>query len=224
MATATATATRRRRARAARSPSAGAASRPGRSLLMSLARTAGRRALAQRAVDGPLDSAAGVARALAQRAVEAGPDLRELASPRLPIQRSLDVAVPIRVAWEEWMRLRSLPEGVVTVRRIKRRGRHLSGRIGGRRSRRWRAEILDEREGESFAWRSTAGSDCAGLITFHRLGDRLTRLELNLDVLPTDPAATLMLGSHLAHRRAEADLRRFKARVEVIRPDQYDAD
>jgi hypothetical protein len=66
------------------------------------------------------------------------------------------------------------------------------------------------------------GSDCAGLLTFHRLSDRLTRLELDLDVLPTNPAEALTLASHLAHRRAETDLRRFKAHVEFISPDVYE--
>ena len=31
-----------------------------------------------------------------------------------------------------------------------------------------------------------------------------------------------MLSLHLAHRRAEADLRRFKAHVEFINPDVYE--
>jgi hypothetical protein len=32
----------------------------------------------------------------------------------------------------------------------------------------------------------------------------------------------MMLALHLAHRRAEADLRRFKAHVEFINPDVYE--
>jgi hypothetical protein len=66
------------------------------------------------------------------------------------------------------------------------------------------------------------GSDCAGLATFHRLSDRLTRIELDLDVLPTTPLDTLALSLRLANRRAEAELRRFKARVEFINPDAYE--
>lgn len=146
--------------------------------------------------------------------------LPHLLRPRLPIQCSLDVAVPLRVAWEEWMALEFLPEGVHTVRDIRRRRGRLTGHIGVHTS--WHAEILDERRGQSFAWRSTRGSDCAGLITFHRLGPRLTRLELNLDVRPETGRDVLALSTHLAHRRADGDLRRFKARVELINPDVYE--
>ena len=66
------------------------------------------------------------------------------------------------------------------------------------------------------------GTDCAGLITFHRLSDRLTRIELDLDVVPTNPSQAVTMALHLAHRHAEADLRRFKAHVEFISPDAYE--
>jgi uncharacterized membrane protein len=145
-------------------------------------------------------------------------------SKRLPIQVSIDVAVPLAVAWEEWMTFESLTDGVHGTEDVQRDGDYLIGRTAGPRSADWEAEIVDEREQESFAWRSTTGSDCAGLVTFHRLSDRLTRIELDLDVLPTSPGETLVLSLHLAHRRAEAELRRFKARAEFINPDLYEAE
>jgi len=85
----------------------------------------------------------------------------------------------------------------------------------------WQAEIREERTNESFAWRSTKGSDCLGLATFHRLAERLTRIELELDVVPVRPAEAFELMVHIADRRAETDLRRFKARLERISPDDY---
>lgn len=168
---------------------------------------------------GTLEDAAGTARQLTARAAAATRQaVDQLNAHRLPIQCSVDVAVPIRVAWKEWMALDHLPEGVHTVTDIDRTGDKLTGRCRGGR---WRAEIIDERPQESFAWRSLQGSDCAGLITFHPLSDRLTRLELNLDVLPTTGAEMGALSTHLADRRAQRDLRKFKARVELINPDVY---
>ncbi|MBV9309604.1 MAG: hypothetical protein JOZ73_02160, partial [Solirubrobacterales bacterium] len=142
-------------------------------------------------------------------------------SKRLPIQVSVDVAVPLEVAWDEWLGSGSLPEGVHRAREIERDGSQLLGVVGPRGAD-WEAEIVDEREHESLAWRSTVGSDVAGLVTFHRLSDRLTRIELDLDVLPTNPAEAFAFTTHIAHHRAEADLRRFKARVEFINPDVYE--
>jgi uncharacterized membrane protein len=141
---------------------------------------------------------------------------------RLPIQLSIDVAVPIHVAWQEWISWGSLPEGVHRIEGVERDGESLVGRIAGPRGVDWEAEIKDEREDESFAWRSVAGTDVAGLATFHHISERLTRIELDLDVVPTNPSEALTLATHLAHRHAAADLRRFKAHVEFINPDVYD--
>ena len=141
----------------------------------------------------------------------------------VPIQCSIDIAVPLEVAYEEWMKLEFLPEGIHRVEQIRRKGDRLTGRILGAMANheRWRAEIREERRCESFAWRSVSGSDCLGLVTFHRLAERLTRLELELDVVPTGAAQAFELLVHVADRRAETDLRRFKAELERISPDDY---
>ncbi len=142
---------------------------------------------------------------------------------RPPIQAAVDVAVPSPVAWGEWMRLEWLPDGGNRVIDIERDDAgELTGRLQGGDSEAWRAKILDEREDESFAWESVEGrSDCAGLITFHALSERLTRIELNLDVRAVSITQAMALASRLADRRVMADLRRFKARLELINPDVY---
>jgi uncharacterized membrane protein len=126
------------------------------------------------------------------------------------------------VAWREWTQLDLLPEGPHRICAITRRGDDLRGRINSEQGARWRAVVTDDRPQESFAWRSHKGADCAGLITFHVLGRRLTRLELTLDVVPLDVGQALSLVTRAADRRAHRDLRRFKRRVEVIDPDLYD--
>jgi uncharacterized membrane protein len=141
--------------------------------------------------------------------------------PSLPIQQSVDIAVPIGFAWQKWMELSFLPEGVDKAVDIERSGDTLSGDLAGNSGSSWSAEILDERECESFAWRSTEGSDCAGLITFHELGERLTRLELTLDVVPQTPAESASLLTHFADWRARKEMRKFKAGLEIVSPDVY---
>ena len=141
---------------------------------------------------------------------------------RLPIQRSIDVAVPVEVAWAQWMELRHLPEGANRVTEIERDGDALQGRIDGVGHGDWEAEILDERENESFAWRSKQGSDSAGLVTFHELSERLTRIELELDVRPVHLVEAATLALRVADRRVDSELRRFKAEAELLNPDCYD--
>jgi uncharacterized membrane protein len=172
-----------------------------------------------------LRSAAAAMRLAADRTASVGRNAVEAGmSRRVPIQVSIDVAVPLKFAWDQWHDLGSIPEGVHRIEDVERDGDSLFGRLSGPRSVDWEAEIIDEREEQSFAWRSVTGTDTAGLVTFHRLSDRLTRIELDLDVLPTNPAEALTMASHVAHRRAEADLRRFKARVEFINPDVYESE
>ena len=187
-----------------------------------LAWTAGKKAL--RSVGASLLETGGSAlrRAADRTAATGRKAISASFSGRPPIQVGIDVAVPLEVAWNEWMTFSALTEGTHRIEDVERDGDSLSGRIGGGRSADWEAEIVDERPQESFAWRSLEGSDCAGLATFHRLSDRLTRIELDLDVLPTTPLETLALSLRLANHRAEAELRRFKARVEFINPDTYE--
>jgi uncharacterized membrane protein len=171
-----------------------------------------------------LHSAAAAIRLAADRTASAGKSAVEAGlRKRLPIQVSVDVAVPLNVAWEQWMDFGSIPEGVHRIEDVERDGDSLYGHVAGPRSADWEAEIVDEREEQSFAWRSVQGTDTAGLVTFHRLSDRLTRIELDLDVLPTSPAEALTMASRVAQRRAQADLRRFKAHVEFINPDVYES-
>lgn len=161
--------------------------------------------------------------ALADRAANGGKTPIAARIRSVPIQCSIDIAVPLEVAYDEWMKLEFLPEGAHRVEQIKRDGKRLKGQIAGALAQHseWRAEIREQRPGESFAWRSTRGSDCLGLATFHRLAERLTRIELELDVVPVRPAEAFELLVHIADRRAETDLRRFKAQLERISPEDY---
>ncbi|MEA2213580.1 MAG: hypothetical protein QOF83_3528 [Solirubrobacteraceae bacterium] len=169
-----------------------------------------------------LQRAAGAVGTLLHTTLEAASTSVDIdTSRRPPVQAAVDAGVPIRVAWQEWIRLEWLPEGVDGVVDVKRRD---DGKLRGRlrrEDRKWAAQILDEREEDSFAWESVQGSDCAGLITFHALGDRLTRIELSLDIHPVSIAQATALSARWADRRAAADLRRFKARLELINPDSY---
>jgi uncharacterized membrane protein len=163
----------------------------------------------------------GVGRTLERAGAGSADALRERAR-RLPIQQSIDIAVPIDVAWEQWLEFEHLPDALHRVTDIERDGDELSGRIEGLRERDWNAEILDEREADSFAWQTTEGSDTAGLVTFHELSERLTRLELNLDAQPGDLAEAAGLALRLADRRVRTELRRFKAQAELLSPDVYE--
>jgi uncharacterized membrane protein len=189
-----------------------------------LAGAAARKAL-KTIVSRAADAGANTIRAATDRATDMSRGALETAlSKRLPIQVGIDVAVPLSFAWEEWMTFEWLTEGVHRIEDVERDGDQLFGQLPRPRPTEWSADIVDEREEQSFAWRSVEGSDCAGLVTFHRLSERLTRIELDLDVLPTSPAEAASLALRIGRRRAESELRRFKAHVEFINPDVYESE
>ena len=140
----------------------------------------------------------------------------------VPVQRSVDVAVPLEAAWDEWLRFDWMPDGAGRVQDVERDGDVLYGCLTGPRvSRDWGADIVDERVDESFAWQTVEGSDTSGLVTFHRLSDRLTRIECQLDIVPEGMGEALSLILRRADRRADHVLRSFKAQVEALDPDEY---
>ena len=193
-------ATRQRAAKAA--PKKRAAQTAKKSTSTELVKRTPTPSLARRAAKQALPVAGRAIRGVARAARGATQTVVEHGGRRLPIQRSIDVAVPVEVAWDEWMDLDVLPGGAP----------------------RDEAEVLEEREDESFAWQAVDGSDVAGLVTFHALAERLTRIELHLDVVPGGVTDAVSLLTRRADRRAEVELRRFKAEVESIDPDEYDND
>jgi hypothetical protein len=70
-----------------------------------------------------LRSAAAAIRLAADQTASAGKRAAEAGmSKRPPIQLSLDVAVPLEVAWEEWISFGSIPEGVHRIEEVERDG------------------------------------------------------------------------------------------------------
>jgi uncharacterized membrane protein len=187
-----------------------------------VARFAARKAIKAVARKAAQSSAQALRSAADRTAMTGRAALETALARRLPIQVSIDVAVPLAVAWEQWLSFDSFTEGIHRIEDLERDGNLLVGTISGPRSTEWEAEVVDERDQQSFAWRSQTGSDVAGLVTFHELSERLTRIELDLDVLPINPVQAASLTFHMAHRHAEAELRRFKAHVEFINPDVYE--
>jgi uncharacterized membrane protein len=204
------------------------ATRPGKPVRRKAARAAAKGAaksagrLVRRTVEGALPAALDGPRAALDRVRDAGWDRVAERMRKLPIQRSVDVAVPLEAAWDEWMRFEWVPDGANRVQGVERDGDLLTGRLTGwRLARDWEAEIVDEREDESFAWQTLDGSDTSGLVTFHRLSERLTRIELELDVVPGRMGEAVSLVARVADKRAETVLRGFKAQVEALDPDEY---
>jgi uncharacterized membrane protein len=136
---------------------------------------------------------------------------------RMPIQQSIDVAVPVETAWKLWNKYDDYPRfmhRVQSAEKVDPKHVHFSGKIWGF-SRQWQAEITEKRTYEIVAWTSEDGLENAGVVTFHKLGPRLTRIELSLDVNPHGPIEKMARGMRFTKRATRADLHRFKAYAEM---------
>jgi uncharacterized membrane protein len=132
------------------------------------------------------------------------------------IEESVDVAVPVRAAYDQWTQFEEFPEfmeGVESVTQLTDTQLHWVAEISGVR-REWDAEIAEQHPDERIAWHATDGTTNAGVVTFHRLDDTTTRVMLQLDFEPEGivESAGDVLG--FVRRRAAGDLDRFKEFIE----------
>jgi uncharacterized membrane protein len=136
---------------------------------------------------------------------------------RLPIQCSVDVAVPVEVAYDQWTQLEDFPEFMHRVERIEQRDDETvvwHENVWGI-TRSWEAQIVEQMPDERIAWRSDSRGGHSGVVTFHELSDRLTRVELNVDLQPQGLFEKMASGMRFHRRAIRTDLQRFKAFVEM---------
>src|SRR4029079_12134139 len=77
------------------------------------------------------------------------------------------------------------------------------------------ANIETQRPEERIKWRVSQGINHTGVVTFHELAPRLTRIELTMDVDPGSMIGKAAGGMRHVKRAARADLHRFKAFIEI---------
>jgi uncharacterized membrane protein len=136
---------------------------------------------------------------------------------RMPIQQSVDVAVPIKVAYNLWTQFEDWPEfmhRVDSADQIDDATVALSTKVWGI-TRKFEAEIVEQRPDERIAWHVKEGLSHSGVATFHQLAPRLTRIEVSLDVEPEGLLEKAGRGMRFAKRAVRGDLHRFKAYAEV---------
>jgi uncharacterized membrane protein len=136
---------------------------------------------------------------------------------RMPIQQAVDVGVPIETAWKLWNKYEDYPKfmhRIEAAEKLDPKHVHFTGKIWGIR-REWDAEITEKRTQETIAWVSEEGLENAGVVTFHKMGPRLTHIELNLDIAPHGPIEKIGRGMRFTKRAVRADLHRFKAYAEM---------
>ena len=151
------------------------------------------------------------------------------------VQESVDVDVPVRVAYDQWTQFESFPQfmgGVERITQLDDTHTHWVTNIDGVK-REFDAEITEQHPEERIAWTSTGGeAKQAGVVTFHRLDEAKTRVMIQIDWEPEGLVEKAGAALGFDDRQVKADAQKFKEFIEsrgtetgawrgdVPRPDQ----
>jgi uncharacterized membrane protein len=141
---------------------------------------------------------------------------------RMPVQQAMDVAVPLETAYNQWTQFEDYPEFMHRVDGASQEDdAHVTftEKVWGF-SRDFEAEILEQRPNERIVWRSTNGLKHAGVVTFHELAERLTRVEVTVDFKPESLFQKFARGARYSKRAIRADMHRFKAYIEMSEEEE----
>ena len=132
------------------------------------------------------------------------------------IEKSVDVEVPVRTAYNQWTQFEEFPkfmDGVESVEQLDDRRLRWRAEIGGKNVE-WEAVIAEQTPDKRIAWRTHSGAKNAGVVTFHRLSDVSCRVMLQLDYEPEGAVENLGDWLGVMSRKVEGDLDRFKKFIE----------
>jgi uncharacterized membrane protein len=136
---------------------------------------------------------------------------------RMPVQQAVDVAVPIETAYNQWTQYEDWTEFMHRITRVSQDDPctvNFQAKIWTR-TRDFEAEIITQRPDERIKWQVAQGITHTGVVTFHELAPRLTRIEINMDVEPGGMIEKAARGMRHVKRAVRADLHRFKAFIEM---------
>ena len=137
------------------------------------------------------------------------------------IEESIEVAVPVTTAYNQWTQFESFPEFMEGVERIEQRGdtmTHWVTTIGGV-TREFDAKITEQHPDERVAWTTVDEPKQAGVVTFHRVSDDTTRVMLQMDFEPDGLVEQAGDKLGIVKRRVKGDLERFKEFIETRRTE-----
>jgi uncharacterized membrane protein len=132
------------------------------------------------------------------------------------IEKSTEVNVPVRTAYNQWTQFEEFPkfmEGVTAVRQLDNTHLHWKANIAGK-EKEWDAVITEQHPDERIAWKSTSGAKNAGVVTFHRLSDQKSKIMLQMDYEPEGVVENVGEALGAVSLRVEGDLERFKTFIE----------
>jgi uncharacterized membrane protein len=132
------------------------------------------------------------------------------------IEKSIEVNVPVRTAYNQWTQFEEFPrfmEGVKEVTQLDDTRLHWKAAIAGQ-EKEWDAEITEQTPDQRIAWTSRGGAINGGVVTFHRLSDARSKVMLQLEYAPQGVVESVGDALGVVSSRVQGDLERFKEFIE----------
>ena len=132
------------------------------------------------------------------------------------ISEDIEVAVPVRVAYDQWTQFESFPRfmaGIDRVVQVDDKTLEWTATIAGV-VKHWRAEIVEQEPDAVVAWRSIDGARNDGAVRFRALGPDRTMVEVELEVEPEGLVEKAADALGVVERRVRGDLIRFRDFIE----------
>ena len=132
------------------------------------------------------------------------------------IEESIEVDVPLSVAYNQWTQFEDFPlfmEGVDHVQQLDDTRLHWVATVAGRTNE-WDAKILEQHPDRQISWVSEDGKKTRGTVTFEPVGDARTLVRLSMSYQAEGIAEQAGSAAGLDARRVRGDLERFKELIE----------
>ena len=156
-------------------------------------------------------------------AAAAMPKVRNKLTGQLPlgttprtIDESIEVNVPVSVAYNQWTQFEDFPlfmEGVDHVQQLDDTHLHWVATVAGKKAE-WDAKILEQHPDRQISWVSEDGKKTRGTVTFEPRDESKTLVRLSMSYQAEGPAEALGSAAGLDARRVRGDLDRFKELIE----------
>ena len=135
----------------------------------------------------------------------------------MTVVQTVDVAVPVSTAYNQWTQLEEFPQfmqGVQAVEQVDDTHSRWSTNVLGAH-REFETRITEQIPDERIAWTTTHGeTDQAGVVTFHRIDPDHTRVTVQMDVTNEGLLEKLGVAMGVVDRQIANDLGRFKEFIE----------
>jgi uncharacterized membrane protein len=129
---------------------------------------------------------------------------------------SVDVAVPVRTAYNQWTQFEQFPRFMKRVKEVRQLGdtmTHWTVEINGVR-REFDAQIVEQQPDRCVAWASTTGTRQRGMVTFEPLDEMHTRVTAAMDMDPEGLAENVAAKTGMVGHHVKEDLENFKDYIE----------